>query len=127
MKPILLNLTTPTQAQTELTKIGVHPVGAQIMSLKAIHQLVKIENIDPKTANIAKQEMLARGGDIAVSASVGEFSPEKTHIIIMGTLAQYIRLIRKLRRQNYCGCQALARELKELLFKDYDIETAPVY
>lgn len=97
------------------------------MALKAIHKLVKIQEVDPQTANITKQEMLARGGDVAVAASVGQFDPHKTDIIIMGTLAQYIRLIRKLRMQNYADCQTLARELQELLFKGYDIETAPVY
>ena len=127
MKPTLLNLTTPTQAQAELTKSGVHPTGAQIMALKAIHKVVKIQEVDPQTANIAKQEMLARGGDIAVAATVGQFTPQNTDIIIMGTLAQYIRLIRKLRIQNYANCQTLAREIQELLFKGYDIETAPVY
>ncbi len=127
MKPTPIIITTPTQAQTTFTEIGVHPTGAQIMALKAIHKLVKVSDVDPKTANIVKQEMLARGGDVAVSAGVGQFNLQKTDIILMGTLAQYIRLIRKLRIQNYGNCQTLARELQELLFKGYDIENAPVY
>jgi len=95
MKPTIINIKNMTQAQTELTKIGVHPIGIQIMALKTIHRTIKFEAIDPKTANVVKQEMLSRGGDVAVSAKVGQFEQIKTDIILMGTLAQYIRLIKK--------------------------------
>ncbi len=78
MKPTIINIKDLTQAQTELTKIGVHPAGLQIMALKAIHRAIKFEGIDPKTANIVKQEMLSRGGDVAVSATVGQFEQTKT-------------------------------------------------
>lgn len=127
MKLAMLNVTDLSHAQTELTKIGVHPTGIQIMALKAIHRITKFEDVDPKTANIVKQEMLSRGGEVAVAGTVGQFKETKTAMIIMGTLAQYIRLIRKLKLQSYGDCQKIAVSLQELLFKDYDIESAPVW
>jgi len=41
MKPTILNIKNLTEAETELAKIKVHPVGVQIMALKAIYRLVK--------------------------------------------------------------------------------------
>jgi dihydropteroate synthase len=97
------------------------------MALKAVYRLVKFEAIEPKTANIIKQEMLSRGGDVAVAGSVGKFEEKKTDMIIMGTLAQYVRLVRKLRRQSYGDCLEIARDLVDLLFKDFDVESASVW
>jgi dihydropteroate synthase len=127
MKPTILNVKYLSQAQTELAKIGVHPTGIQIMALKAIHRLVKFEAVDPKTANILKQEMLSRGGEVAVAGTVGKFEETGTDIIIMGNLAQYIRLIKKLKMQSYGECQQIAASLQELLFENYDIDTAPIW
>ncbi len=126
-KPALLNITELSQAKAELTKIGVHPTGTQIMALKAVYRLVKFEAVDPKTANIVKQEMLSRGGEVAVAGTVGQFENKTTDMVIMGTLAQYIRLIKKLKMQSYGDCQSIAEALQCLLFKDYDIESAPVW
>jgi hypothetical protein len=127
MKPTILNIKNLSEAQVELSKIDVHPVGVKIMALKAIYRLVKFEAVDPKTANIVKQEMLSRGGEVAVADTVGKFENEKTDIIIMGTLAQYVRLIRKLRRQSYGDCLEIARSLEDLLFVDFDFEAASVW
>ena len=127
MKPTVLNVKDLSEAQAELSKIFVHPVGAEIMALKAVYRLVKFEAVDPKTANIIKQEMLSRGGDVAVARTVGKLEEKKTDMIIMGTLAQYVRLVRKLRRQSYCDCLEIARDLVDLLFKDFDVESASVW
>jgi hypothetical protein len=127
MKPTILNIKNLREAQVELSKIDVHPVGVKIMALKAIYRLVKFEAVDPKTANIVKQEMLSRGGEVAVADTVGKFENEKTDIIIMGTLTQYVRLIRKLRRQSYGDCLEIARSLEDLLFVDFDFEAASVW
>jgi len=127
MKPTVLNIKDLSEAQTELAKIYVHPAGVQIMALKAVYRLVKFEAVDPKTANIVKQEMLSRGGDVAVAGAVGKFEGKKTDMIIMGTLAQYIRLIRKLKKQSYSECLEIVQGIEDLLFKDFDIKTASVW
>jgi hypothetical protein len=126
-KPELQKIDNLRQAQTELNKINVHPIGVQIMALKAVYRLVKFEAVDPKTANIIKQEMLSRGGDVAVAGTVGKFEETNTDIIIMGTLAQYIRLVRKLKKQSFGCCQQIASALTDLLFKDLDVDSTSVW
>ena len=126
-KPELLKIDNLNQAQAELNKINAHPVGVQIMALKVVHRIVKFEAVDAKTANIIKQEMLSRGGDVAVAATVGEFEETNTDIIIMGTLSQYIRLVRKLKKQSYGCCLQIALALEDLLFKDLDIDLTPIW
>lgn len=127
MKPILLHVDCLETAQTELRKIGVHPIGVEIMALKAIFRVIKFDSVDPKTSNIVKQEMLSRGGEVAVAGTVGKFEDEKTDMIIMGTLAQYVRLIRKLKKQSYGDCQGIAAALTEMLFKDSGVDSAAVW
>jgi dihydropteroate synthase len=120
MKPRILSLNDVDQAKAELVNINVHPIGIRIMALKAIHRVVKFEGVDPKTANIIKQEMLSRGGEVAVAKTVGNFEDKTTDIIIMGTLAQYIRLIKKLKEQPWGDCQRIGVCLRDLLFKGLD-------
>ena len=127
MRPTILPVKNLDEAISQISKVNAHPVGVQVMALKAVHRLVKFEGVDPKTANITKQEMLSRGGDAAVSETVGMFENVKTDLIIMGTLAQYIRLIRKLKKQSFGDCKKIAEDLQTLLFKDFDIDNACVW
>lgn len=89
-----------------MRRIGVHPGGVAIMARKAVFRLVLLRGVDPRAANIIKQEMLARGGDAAVSDSVARFAADPTDVLLMGTLAQYDGLVEKLRRQPYYGLPA---------------------
>lgn len=123
MTPIILYVDSLDEAISAIEKVDSHQVGVQIMALKAVFRLVKFEDVDPKTANIVKQEMLSRGGDVAVSKNVGMFKTSKTDMIIMGTLAQHIRLIRKLKKQDYGDCLKIAKELQNLLLRDINPNT----
>ena len=127
MRHMILDVNNLKEAISEIGKVEANPVGVQIMALKAVHRLVKFEAVDPKTANIVKQEMLSRGGDVAVSEDVAKFDKKKTDVIIMGTLAQYIRLIKKLRKQPFGECEKIADTLQNLLFKNFDIDAADVW
>ena len=97
------------------------------MALKTVYRLVKFEAVDSKTANIIKQEMLSQGGDVAVAGTVGKFEEMNTDIIIMSTLAQYIRLVRKLKKQSYGCCLQIASAMEDLLFKDLDVDSTPAW
>ena len=70
--------------------------------------------------------MLSRGGDIAVAETVGNLD-KNTNILIMGTLAQHIRLIRKLRRQPLGDCQKVGAILENLLFKVLNVDLMSVW
>lgn len=127
MAPKIIHINNLDEAKAEMKKINVNPAGTEIMALKAVFRLVKFEQVDPKAANIVKQEMLSRGGDVAVSETVGMFEAQKTDLLIMGTLAQYVRLIRKLKKQPFSECLGIAEELQRLLFGDLDVDAACVW
>jgi hypothetical protein len=74
-----------------------------------------------------KQEMLSRGIEVAEAGTVGRFEDKKTDMIIMGTLAQYVRLVRKLRTQSCGDCLEIARSVEDLLFKGFDIDAVSVW
>ena len=123
MNPEILTIRTLKESEEEIAKINVNPIGVKIMALKAIHVSVKFKSVDSKTANIIKQEMLSRGGDVAVSRDVGSFEAEKTDMIIIGTLAQHVRLARKLKHQTAFDCGKIAKEIQSLLLEEFGIDT----
>lgn len=124
----ILNVKNITEAEIEIEKIDAHPTAVKIMALKAVHRLIKFRNIDSKTANIMKQEMLSRGGDVAISRDVGSFKSNSTDLIIMGNLAQLIRLARKLKHQPY-DCKKVSKEIENYLQNNENINVnkAPVW
>ena len=63
----LLSAATPGELAHELAAINVSPEGIKIMAPKGDFLLVKAEGLSPQAANILKQEMLAKGGEVAVS------------------------------------------------------------
>lgn len=87
------------QIKSEMLRLGVDPGGVAIMAPKAQHYIVYVSGIGPKAANILKQEILARGGDAAVSWKVANFVPEPTDLLLFGTLSGLRSLAKKLRRQ----------------------------
>ena len=129
MNPEILTIRTLKEAEKEIAKINVNPIGVKIMALKAIHVSVKFKSVDSKTANIIKQEMLSRGGDVAISRDVGSFEAEKTDMIIIGTLAQHVRLARKMKYQTAFDCKKIAKEIQSLLLEKFgiDIDNTPVW
>ena len=110
----LLSAATPGELAHELAAINVSPEGIKIMAPKGDFLLVKAEGLSPQAANILKQEMLAKGGEVAVSWEHARLEGGCRPAIIMGTRAQYERLLAILPRQPF-GLPALAEELKVLL------------
>jgi dihydropteroate synthase len=113
------------EAEKELNKIDANPVGVKIMALKAVFKAVKITDVDTGTANMLKLEMVSRGGDVAISGDAGRFDAERTDIIVLGTLAQHVRLIRKLQYHKFGECRKVAETLQKTLFADQEITKLP--
>jgi dihydropteroate synthase len=67
MKYKILKFENLQDAENKINEINANPTGAKIMALKAIQLSVKFKDVETKTANLIKQEMLSRGGDVAVS------------------------------------------------------------
>ncbi len=101
-------------AEKEITKIGVHPGALPWIAPKAVRAAIKLEDITPYSANIIKQEMLGKGGDAAVGRGVADFSCEKTDALLLGTLGQFDRLIKKLKVQSR-SLKDIAGEIECLL------------
>ncbi len=113
--PRILVLNEIDEVRAALREIGVDEQGVEIMTPKARHKLLKLENVDVRAANILKQEMLSVGGDAAVSRSVYYLAKDNiTDVVLMATLSQYEEVCLKLERQPF-GLKAIASEVKETL------------
>lgn len=88
------------EAEELLREIGAEEMGIKIMIPKAVFRAVKINGIKPHVANIIKQEMLSKGGEVAVNRQtiVGK---DETDILVMGTLRQFELLLSKLKMQPF--------------------------
>jgi len=109
-----LHIATPLDAEQELQRIGVDPVGIAMMAAKMLTRCVKLTGLQCRQANILKQEMLALGGDAAVARGTVACSIEKTDVILIGTDKQLHALCGKLAPQPF-GLPALAAELIQVL------------
>jgi len=110
----MLHIATPLDAERELRRIGVDPVGIGMMSVKMQTRCINLSGLLCRQANILKQEMLALGGDAAVARGTVACSIDKTDVILIGTDKQLHTLCSKLAPQPF-GLPALAAELKRIL------------
>jgi dihydropteroate synthase len=109
-----INIDNVVKAKYELTQIGADASGVKVMTPKAIHRVIKVEDVPVKAAVIIKQEMLSKGGEAAVSRGVGNFSVEISDVLMMGTVKQFNKVIAKLRAQPF-GLIKLAEMLCETI------------
>lgn len=84
--------------------MGVTPAGSRIMDKKTVTKLILLDNITAPQALILKQEMLSRGGDVAihkdaVTTENGKHTQNQKALII-GTEKQIYSLIEKLKGQQ---------------------------
>lgn len=114
----IINLKNINIAESEIAKVGADPAAWRLLASKAVNLAIKLEGITPYTANILKQEMLSRGGDVAVNRGVVSNSVEKTDAIILGTMRQIEKLVEKLRQQPP-SLQEIGKQIKNVLATHY--------
>jgi dihydropteroate synthase len=112
------------EAYEEINKIGCDIEGTKIMAPKAVHRVVKINDVSIPAAQILKEEMLSAGGEAARARGAVNFSIDKTDVLLMGNLKQYKRLVKKLSVQPF-KLKQLSEEISRLL-KNYDLEKKPM-
>ncbi|MCE5329363.1 dihydropteroate synthase [bacterium] len=95
-------------------KIKASGPGAKIMADKITSIAIKVTDVDSRAANILKQEMLARDGDVATSRETLYSSAQRSDVIIFGTKKNIKSLIDKIRIQPF-GLKSLSVELSEFL------------
>ena len=108
-----LHITNSHEAIHHMEKVGVDATGLRLMQGKTLHLNLKVEGVDPKTANLLKQEMLSLGGDVAVDRRGLDCSTAFTDTLVMGTQKQIEKLVVKL--DQYPHLHPLGKDLKETL------------
>ena len=108
-----LNITHPSEAIHQMEQVGVDAAGMELMKGKTLHFNFKIEGIDPRTANLLKQEMLSLGGDVALDGRGLDCSVQSTDAILIGTQKQFEKLILKL--DQHPRLQSLSQPFKGAL------------
>jgi dihydropteroate synthase len=102
------------EAFKTIASVGADPAGCRWMSPKAVYRLVMMDGVQPRQANIIKQELLGKGGEAAVSRGVVDCSVSESKVLLMGTLRQYDGFLAKLEAQPF-GLKALAARIREVL------------
>lgn len=97
----VLYLENIAEAKKALKSIGVDEEGISLMAFKMLSQAIKIDGVDVRGASILKQDMISFGGDAALPWDVYSFKNKQVSVILIGTLKQYRRLLKKLRIQPY--------------------------
>jgi dihydropteroate synthase len=108
-----LHITNAREAIHEMGKVGVDPTGLKLMKGKTLHYNLKVEGINPRMANLLKQEMLSVGGDAALDRRGLDCSSSSTDALLMGTEKQFEKLFSKL--EQYPDLQLFGQSLKETL------------
>ena len=111
----ILSLDGRARVEEEMEKIGASPPGIKVMAPKASFRAVKLEGLNFAAANIVKQEMLSRGGEVVTSRSVYSTKESDSDVLLLGTLRHYEDLITKLRIQPFKSLQAMASDLEQAL------------
>ena len=98
----------------EMKRIGADPYGIKIMKDKSIFRIIRITSIKTPLANILKEGMLSAGGDAAVHKLACACKVARTDVLLLGTVAQYKRLIERLKLQPYGGKDIVKRIKKNI-------------
>ncbi|MGA2774692.1 MAG: dihydropteroate synthase [Candidatus Omnitrophota bacterium] len=105
---------SPEAIKQAMHDIRVDPYGVDIMWPKAVNYIVKLDRLSNISANILKQEMLSFGAEAALARGALTGKTKNTGCLLMGNLAQFRRLIEKLKSQPF-GLEKLSAELEVTL------------
>ncbi|MDH7576683.1 MAG: dihydropteroate synthase [Bacillota bacterium] len=112
----VIGINNREEARRAIRAIGADAGGVNWMVPKAVHRVLRVENLPTRAANILKQEMLSRGGEAAIHREAVHLAVDTTDVLLMGTLKQFDQLSQKLRMQPF-GLSRLAQEIKDVLDK----------
>jgi dihydropteroate synthase len=109
-----LELKSKTQGLGEFEKIGATLPGRNIMVNKIFPLALKVKGVKPRAADIIKQEMLSRMGDVVTSRDSLIQTEGTTDIIILGTEKSIRSLAEKIKCQPF-GLKILSEEITAYL------------
>jgi len=111
-----LDIKTRQEGLKEFERIGATAAGSNIMVDKIFPVSLKIRGINQLAANILKQEMLARGGDVVTSRDSIMETGGKPDVIVQGTVKSIKSLISKIKQQPF-GLKDLSGDLESYIEK----------
>jgi dihydropteroate synthase len=109
-QPRVVVLRDLAAVQRAYREMGVSPGGAALMERKALFRVVHLKGLDARAIALLKQEVLARGGEVATSREAYEFEDGPADCLVMGTLSQFEHLLPKLKGEPF-GLAELAESL----------------
>jgi dihydropteroate synthase len=104
----------PDDTRASMLAIGVCPDALDIMLPKMRHLAFMVRGLDPRAANILKQEMLAVGGEAATSYHVICDLTKPTDCLLAGTERQFSIALPKLACQPF-GLAKLASDIERAI------------
>ncbi len=110
----LVDIKSEKEARYHIDRVGSDRGGVAAMFRKTMTVNLKIHDLKVPQAHILKQEMLAIGGDAAVSRDVLVNRCDRTDVLLMGTIKQMHLLCKKLLLQPF-SMKRLSVEIKEIL------------
>ncbi len=84
-----------------LRRIEIDERGAETLIKKGSFRILAVKGLSSMESIIIKQEMLARGGDAAIPKLALRCDPQPEEVIILGTLAQILGLVKNLKAQPF--------------------------
>jgi dihydropteroate synthase len=112
--PVCRILRSRGELEAALREVEPYPASLPIMMAKGKFLTIQLVNLDPRAANILKQEMLARGGEAAISWEVLALHGKPSDVLLLGTTAQLQSLCAKMKLQPF-GLHDWAGKLEQLL------------
>ena len=114
--PHIIDVKNLEDARNAIKQIGSDPQSVDIMAPKTISKVIKLQNVVLQDAVIIKQDMLSIGGEVAVPKNTFELHEKTGDILVIGTLTQLNKLVKKLNR-HYTRLKNISKAL-EVLLKD---------
>ncbi len=105
----LLDIKTSRDAVALMQQIGTDIHGVSLMKNKMVHYNFRVGPLPAAAANIIKQEMLAVGGEAAVTRGVINCSADNSDAILSASRKQFRKFCQKLRAQPFSLAQMADR------------------
>lgn len=117
----ILDIDDIDSAKKAIALTGADPYSYGLMAPKTVFRAVLVEKADNRAAALLKQEMLAIGGEAAVSEKISRFEKGFSKVLLMGTLRHYGVLGKKLSGQPF-GLKNIARDIETVLSNSFKKE-----
>lgn len=113
----LLDLRTYDELSRAIIRLEADRGSVPLMAPKGIMRLIYLEQIPTRAANIIKQEILARGGDLVTPWMAADFASERVDAIVIGNLVTLRSTVAKLFRQTVYQLPQIAAAIQDVLVK----------